>query len=76
MTKRRFKYQAEPLKELILQYAHEADRIDQKDKEDTQKLIVLEVYARIKDVFDLINSHPESAERIYSQFIDPRFVKE
>lgn len=70
MAKRLIEYRTKSLRELIDQYAYEADRVDQKDKEITQKAIVLEVYARIKDTFDMLDADPEAADQIYRQLIE------
>lgn len=47
MAKRDMNYRVKSLKELIDGYAHEVGRINQQDRETTQKLIVNEVYSRI-----------------------------
>ncbi len=63
-------YRTKSLKELIDGYAFEAGRINQEDKAITQKAIVSEVYARIKDTFDMLDADPEAADQIYSQLIE------
>ena len=70
MTKRSLTYRTKSLKELINGYAHEAGRDNQQEKEATQKAIVLEVYARIKDTFDMLDKDPNTAEQIYRQLIE------
>lgn len=68
--KRDIHYRTKSLKELIDGYAFEAGRTDRQDREATQKAIVNEVYARIKDTFDLLDADPESADQIYRQLIE------
>ena len=63
-------YRTKSLQELIFCYAEEAGRIDQKDREVAQKLIVFEVYARVRDTFDMLDADPSSAEQIYRQLIE------
>lgn len=67
--KRNIHYREKTLKELIDEYAFEVRRINRKDKETTQRLIVDEVYARIKDTFDMLDVDPEAADQIYKQMI-------
>lgn len=68
--KRNINYRTKSLKELINCYAYEVGRDNQKDKETTQRLIVNEVYARIKDTFDMLDSDPDAADQIYKQLIE------
>lgn len=63
-------YRTKSLKELIDGYAFEVGRENIQDRKATQKAIVLEVYARIKDTFDMLDSDPESADQIYKQLIE------
>ncbi len=70
MAKRNMNYRVKSLKELIDGYAHEVGRINQQDRETTQKLIVNEVYSRIKDTFDMLNADPDAADQIYKQLIE------
>ena len=70
MTKRDINYRTKSLQELICGYAHEVGRDNQQDKETTQKAIVLEVYARIKDTFDMLDKDPDAVEQIYKQLIE------
>ena len=63
-------YRTKSLKELIDGYAFEVGRENVHDRKVTQKAIVLEVYARIKDTFDMLDSDPESADQIYKQLIE------
>lgn len=51
-------------------YAFEISRNNQQDKETNQKAIVTEVYARIKDTFDMLDADPEAAGQIYKQLIE------
>lgn len=69
--KRDMHYRMKSLKGLLKAYAFENDRIDKKDVETTKKLIVNEVYARIKDTFDLLEDATESdVQQIYKQLIE------
>lgn len=68
--KRNIEYRTKSLKQLIDGYAHEVGRSNQQDKEITQKAIVSEIYARIKDTFDMLDADPESADQIYKQLIE------
>lgn len=63
-------YRTKSLKNLICDYAFEVGRTNQQDRDATQKAIVSEVYARIKNTFDMIDSDPESVEQIYKQLIE------
>lgn len=69
-SKRISDYRKRTLKELVCAYAYESGRIEEKEKKSTQKHIVLEVYARVKDTFDLLDKNPEAAEQIYKQLIE------
>lgn len=62
-------YRVKSLRELIDGYAFEIGRKNQQDREFTQRAIVLEVYARIKDMFDMLDANPESSEQICRQLI-------
>ncbi len=68
--KRDINYRVKSLKELINGYAQEVGRINQQDKETTQKAIVNEVYARIKDTFDMLDANPDAVDQIYRQLIE------
>lgn len=70
MAERNLTYRNKSLKELINGYAYEAGRDNPQEKEATQKAIVLEVYARIKDTFDMVDKDPNAAEQIYRQLIE------
>lgn len=70
MMKRDIHYRTKSLKELIDGYAFEVGRENMQDRKATQKAIVLEVYARIKDTFDMLDADPESADQIYKQLIE------
>lgn len=68
--KRDIRYRTKSLKQLIDGYAHEVGRINQQDKEATQAAIVNEIYARVKDTFDMIDANPSAADQIYKQLIE------
>lgn len=70
MAKRDMHYRTKSLQELINGYAHEVGRINIKEREATKKAIVLEVYARIKDTFDMLDKDPDAAEQVYKQLIE------
>ncbi len=70
MAKRNMNYRVKSLKELINGYAYEIGRANQQDKEANQKAIVLEVYARIKDTFSMLDANPDEADQIYKQLIE------
>lgn len=69
-VKRNMNYRFKSLKQLLECYAHEVGRIDQGDRETTQRYIVNEVYARIKDTFMWLDREPEAVEQIYKQLIE------
>lgn len=71
MTTRSLNYRTKSLEELLKAYAFENGRINKEDSKTTKKLIVNEVYARIKDTFDLLENATESdAQKIYKQLIE------
>lgn len=70
MAERNLTYRTKSLRGLINGYAYEAGRDNLQDKEATQKAIVLEVYARVKDTFDMLDRDPDAAEQIYKQLIE------
>lgn len=63
-------YKAKSLKELVEGYAHEVGQDNQAEKETTQRLIVNEVYARIKDTFAMLDANPEAVGQIYKQLLE------
>ena len=68
--KRNINYRTKSLKELIDAYAFEVGRENLQDRKTTQKAIVLEVYARIKDTFDMLDADLEATDQIYRQLIE------
>ena len=69
--KRDMHYKMKSLEDLLKAYAFENDRINKEDSKITQALIVNEVYARIKDTFDLLEDATESdVPQIYKQLIE------
>ena len=65
------------LKELIEQYEYENDRIDKRDAFITQQNIVNEVYARVKKVFDVLNSGDNvNIDNLYNEFLQPSSNKD
>lgn len=71
MKKRDMHYRTKSLEALLKAYAFENDRINKEDSKITQALIVNEVYARIKDTFDLLENAAESdVQQIYKQLIE------
>lgn len=71
MYKRNMHYRKKSLKEVINIYAQEAIRLNEEDRKITQRFIVNEVYARIKETFDMLDDNPEEVEKIYEQFLQP-----
>lgn len=65
---RSMNYRTKNLMELLEAYSFENSRINKEDAEATKKNIVNEVYARIKDTFDLLEGGAD-AEVAYIQFI-------
>ena len=65
-------YRTKSLKELLEIYVFENGRANKEDAEVTQRLVVNEVYARIKIAFDLLGSCEEGGdvEKIYRQLIE------
>lgn len=71
MKKRDMNYRTKSLEALLKAYAFENDRINKEESEVTKRLIVNEVYARIKDTFDLLEDATESdVPQIYKQLIE------
>lgn len=70
MTERPINYRMKSLKDLINAYAFEAGRDNREDRETTKKAIVNEVYARIKDTFDMLDDDPDAVDQIYKQLIE------
>lgn len=69
-TKRAVNYKNKSLKQLLEGYAYEAGRQDQAERENTQNLIKDEIYARIKDMFTMLDADPNAMEQIYKQLIE------
>ena len=67
--KRPINYRTKSLKQLLDAYAFENDRINREDAETTQKYIVNEIYARIKDTFDFLDKGA-TVESVYKQLIE------
>lgn len=70
MTERSVNYRMKSLKGLIDAYAFESGRDSQEDREATKKAIVNEVYARIKDTFDVLDADPDAVDQIYKHLIE------
>lgn len=68
---RKNSYGRKPLEELIREYAHAVDNGDWQDSRLSKKMIVNEVYARIKNTFDMLDAVPEDADQIYEMLIAP-----
>lgn len=64
-------YSRRPLEDLIREYAHAVDNGDWPDSRLSKKMIVNEVYARIKNTFDMLDEIPEDADQIYEMLIVP-----
>lgn len=63
-------YRMKSLKQLLEGYAFEVGRQNQADKEATQRRIMDEVHARIKDTFKMLEAEPEAVEQIYKQLLE------
>ena len=61
-------YRTKSLKELLEAYRFESNRINKEDAEVTKAYIVNEVYARVKDTFDLLEKDTD-VESVYEQLI-------
>lgn len=68
---RKNSYGRKPLEELIREYAHAVDNGDLPDSRLSKKIIVNEVYARIKNTFDMLDEVPEDADQIYEMLVVP-----
>lgn len=68
---RKNSYGRKPLEELIREYTHAVDNGDWPDGSLSKKMIVNEVYARIKNTFDMLDEVPEDADQIYEMLIAP-----
>ncbi len=63
---RNIHYRTKSLKQLVEGYAFESGRANQEDKEAAQTAIVMEVYARIKDTFEMLDADPSTVEKMYT----------
>ena len=70
MANRPMNYRLKSLEELLKGYAHEVGRENKEDAEITQKHIVNEVYARIRDAFNLLDTCPSEVDKIYSNLLE------
>lgn len=64
-------YSSMSLEELIRGYAHAVEHSEWEDRKITRKMIVTEVYARIKNTFDMLDTVQEEAGHIYEMLIAP-----
>ena len=62
-------YRTKNLMKLLEAYSFENNRINKEDAESTKKNIMNEVYARIKDTFDLLEDGAD-AEVVYIQLTE------
>lgn len=68
---RKNSYGRKSLEELLREYVHAVDNGDWPDSRLSRKVIVNEVYARIKNTFDMLDEVPEDADNIYEMLIAP-----
>lgn len=64
-------YSRKTLEELIRGYANAVENDDWQESRISKQMIVNEVYARIKNTFDMLDEVPEDADQIYEMLIAP-----
>lgn len=62
-------YRTKSLIELLEAYAFENNRINKEDAEITKAYIVNEMYARVKDTFDLLEKRKD-VKSVYEQLVE------
>lgn len=62
-------YRTKSLKELLEAYSFESNRTNKEDAEVTKAYIVNEVYARVKDTFDLLEKGKD-VRSVYEQLVE------
>lgn len=70
--KRNLSYMQKTIEELIEMYADENNRINKEDAIQTKKLIVNEIYSRVKRTFDVLDYNVDvNVNSLYQEFIQP-----
>lgn len=60
------------IEELIEMYADENNRVNKEDAIQTKKLIVNEIYSRVKRTFDVLDFNEDvNVKSLYQEFIQP-----
>lgn len=68
--KRNIAYRTKSLKELLEIYSFENGRVNKEDAEVTKRLVVNEVYARIKSTFDGLEERDADVDTLYKQLVE------
>lgn len=70
--KRNLSYMQKTIEELIEMYADENNRVNKEDAIQTKKLIVNEIYSRVKRTFDVLDFNEDvNIKSLYQEFIQP-----
>lgn len=70
--KRNLSYMQKTIEELIEMYADENNRVNKEDAIQTKKLIVNEIYSRVKRTFDVLDYNVDvNVNSLYQEFIQP-----
>lgn len=70
--KRNLSYMQKTIEELIEMYADENNRVNKEDAIQTKKLIVNEIYSRVKRTFDVLDFNEDvNVKSLYQEFIQP-----
>lgn len=70
--KRNLSYMQKTIEELIELYADENNRVNKEDAIQTKKLIVNEIYSRVKRTFDVLDFNEDvNVKSLYQEFIQP-----
>ena len=68
--KRNLSYMQKTIEELIEMYADENNRVNKDDAIQTKKLIVNEIYSRVKRTFDVLDYNVDvNVNSLYQEFI-------
>ena len=70
--KKNLSYMQKTIEELIEMYADENNRVNKEDAIQTKKLIVNEIYSRVKRTFDVLDFNEDvNVKSLYQEFIQP-----
>ena len=70
--KRNLSYMQKTIEELIEMYADANNRVNKEDAIQTKKLIVNEIYSRVKRTFDVLDFNEDvNVKSLYQEFIQP-----